>query len=199
MKTCRTCKTRFEASRPFQTWCSTACGTVQASQKLAKWHAKKAAAERKETREKLERLKPRKDWLAEAKVAVQRWRRLEEISKGSGCISCGRSQEEVQQAEGWKRGGAWDGGHFLSKGAYPELALEPRNIWLQCKSCNAGAGKYPHKARTVSQAFEANLRAREGDALVDWLKGPHEPAKWTIEELKAMTKEARAKTRELGR
>ncbi len=155
-------------------------------------------AERVRTKERKEALKTRAEWLAEAKTAIQKFRRLEELSKGRGCMSCLRTQEEVQATDGWKPGGAWDGSHFVSKGASPELALEPRNIWLNCKSCNGGAGNYTRKNHTVMQNFETNLRAAEGDALVDWLKGPHEPAKLTIEDLKEIIVAYRAKVKELG-
>lgn len=154
-------------------------------------------ARRAELKARKERAKRPKDWLAETATALQKLRRFEELKKGRGCMSCSRSQEDVRGTDGWKLGGAWDGGHFVGKGARPELRLEPLNIWLQCKSCNAGSGKYARKAYTVNQSFEANLREQEGDALVEWLKGPHEPRKWTIDELKALKAEFRAKSKAL--
>jgi len=173
------------------------CGLEQARKKREKETTKAKAQDRKETREKLEKLKKRSEWLAEAKIAIQRFRRLEELSKGRGCISCLRTQEEVQGTEGWKPGGAWDGGHFMSKGARPELALEPLNIWLQCKSCNAGGGKYARKGYTVNANFEKNLAELEGQELVDWLKGPHELKHYTPEQLKEIKATYTAKAKEL--
>jgi hypothetical protein len=113
-------------------------------------------------------------------------------------MSCRRSQEEVQGTDGWKPGGAWDAGHFLGKGARPELRMEPLCIWLQCKSCNAGSAKYARKGYTVGLAFEENLRAQEGDALVDWLKGPHEPKHYTIDDLKEIKRTYKAKAKALA-
>lgn len=155
-----------------------------------------AKVERAETRRRKEAAKTPSEVRAEAKVAIQGARRLEELAKGRGCMSCKRSQEEVQ-AGPWRPGGYWDGGHFKSKGAFPELALEPLNIWLQCKSCNAGSGKYARKGYTVSKAFEENLIEAEGQDLVDWLNGPHEPKHYEMDELVAIRDHYRAKIKEL--
>ena len=45
--------------------------------------------------------------------------------------------------------------------------------------------------------YRIALVKRIGAEAVDWLEGPHEPKKYTVEELKAMTADYRAKTREL--
>jgi hypothetical protein len=127
---------------------------------------------------------------------MQAVRRLEELAKGRGCMSCGRSQQEVEAGD-WRPGGYWDGGHFKSKGACPELALEPLNIWLQCKSCNAGSGKYARKGYTVNASFESNLAAVEGQDLVDWLNGPHEPKHYDIDDLKAIIQQCKIKLKNL--
>ena len=89
------------------------------------------------------------------------------------CISCGRHESEIQD-----RGfGKFDCGHFQGVGAFPELRFCEDNAYLQCKSCNGGSGKYAKKQQTVSVEYERRLREKVGDALVDWLKGPHEPAR----------------------
>lgn len=159
--------------------------------------ADRLKVERKKDRERKEKLKSRGDFVKEAQTEVNRFRRLEELSKGRGCISCGRSQEEVQGIDGWKLGGAWDAGHFVGVGANASLRFEPSNIWLQCKSCNAGSGKYARKAATVAKAYRENLIAQEGLELVEWLEGPHEPKHYTKEDLINIRDAYRAKTREL--
>jgi hypothetical protein len=168
----------------------------KARKQEAAWRAA-ARVEKMLDRAKRKDLKPRNYWYAKAKVAVQASRRLEELAKGGGCMSCGRSQKEVAGTDAWKPGGLWDGGHFMSKGARPELALEPLNIWLQCKSCNGGAGKYARKGYTVNASFEANLIAKEGQELVDWLKGPHDLKHYSIEQLQAIEAEHVAKAKAL--
>lgn len=198
MRKCKVCRQPFQVFRSLQKICDGhECATVMVERAQAKAARINARADAADTRAKKEATKSRPKLLAEAKVATQAFRRLEELAKGRGCMSCGRSQEEVMAGEGWKPGGAWDGGHFISKGTSPELALEPLNVWLQCKSCNAGSGKYARKGYTVNKSFEANLIEAEGQALVDWLKGPHEPKKYAADQLRAIRDERRAMAREL--
>lgn len=194
-KPCEVCATYFTPARMGQRVCSVPCATKSAK-KARKEAVLEARIERKRTKERKEALKTRADWLAEAKVAIQAVRRLEELAKGRGCMSCGRSREEVEAGD-WRPGGYWDGGHLKSKGAFPELALEPLNIWLQCKSCNAGSGKYARKGYTVNASFETNLAAAEGQELVDWLNGPHEPKHYDIDDLKEICRVYKEKLKEL--
>lgn len=200
---CAHCKKRLDAERPNQIVhleCVEPWAIAQKA-KREREEIKKARdaakVERAETKRRKLAIKTRADWLAEAKKLLQRRRRLEELAKGKGCMSCGRSQSEVMGTDGWKPGGAWDGGHFMSKGARPELALEPLNIWLQCKSCNGGSGKYARKGYTVGAAFEANLIAEQGAELVDWLKGPHEQKHYSTDDLIAICANEKLKLKEL--
>ncbi|MBV4477607.1 recombination protein NinG [Pseudomonas botevensis] len=198
-KKCRvvSCGASFVPARLGQAVCSPACALKDAPRNEQK--AKRAIDQRnrREIEVRKEKLKTRTDHLKDAEKAVRDYRRMYELSIGSGCISCGESQESILAAQGWKTGGAFDAGHFLGKGARPELRLVPNNIWLQCKSCNAGSSKYARKGQTVSQSFRTGLIARIGLEAVEALEADHEPRKHTVEELKAITAEFRAKTREL--
>lgn len=197
-KTCKACGEKFAPLfNTTQVVCSPKCALAHAPANTER--ARKAIAQlgRREIKVRKEALKSRGDHLKDAEKAVRDYRRTYELSIGSGCISCGESQESILAAQGWKTGGAFDAGHFLGKGARPELRLVPTNIWLQCKSCNAGSSKYAQKGATVSQAFRAGLIARIGLDAVESLEADHEPRKHTVDELKAITAEYRAKTREL--
>lgn len=200
-KKCRvaTCRASFVPSRLGQAVCSPACAIIDAPRNQEKARKSLAQVERREIKVRKEKLKSRGDHVQDAEKAVRDYRRTFELSIGSGCISCGKTQEEVQAAQGWKTGGAWDAGHFLGKGARPELRLEPNNIWLQCKSCNAGSSKYARKGESVAQGYRTGLVGRIGVEAVEALEADHEPRKHTTEELKAITAEYRAKTRELKR
>lgn len=196
-KTCKICKAEFAPRNSLQKACSVPCAMEVVKADNSK---KKRAVERKERAERLDarrRLKTKSEWLKEAECAVRDYRRLYELSIGSGCISCGRTQEEILAEQGWKTGGAFDGGHFLGKGARPELRLIPSNIWLQCKGCNAGSSKYPRKTATVAHGFREGLIERIGLEAVEALECDHEPRRYTIEQLKAIKEEYRAKVREL--
>ncbi|HET6890509.1 MAG TPA: recombination protein NinG [Pyrinomonadaceae bacterium] len=197
-KRCKICSESFVPVRSIQPTClNFDCQVAYANKVSRKGMAERLKAERKKDRERKEKLKNRGDWVKEAQAAINKFRRLEELAKGRSCISCERTREEVQGTDGWKPGGAWDAGHFISVGANASLRFEPRNIWLQCKSCNAGSAKYAKKAATVAKSFEANLIALEGPELVSWLNGPHEPKHYTIEDLKGIRDHYRAKLKEL--
>ena len=200
-KKCRvaTCGASFVPSRMGQAVCSPACAMIDAPRNAPKARKALADIERKDIKVRKEALKSRADHLKDAEKAVRDFRRTYELSIGSGCISCGESQESILAAQGWKTGGAFDAGHFLGKGARPELRLEPTNIWLQCKSCNAGASKYARKGVTVSQGFRAGLIARIGLEAVEALEADHAPRKYETEQLKAITAEYRTKLKELKR
>lgn len=200
-KKCRveTCRASFVPARMGQAVCSPACAIIDAPRHEPK--ARKALAQvgRREIEVRKEALKTRSDHMKDAEKAVRDYRRTYELSIGSGCISCGESQESILAAQGWKTGGAFDAGHFLGKGARPELRLEPTNIWLQCKACNSGSYMHARKGYTVSQGFRTGLIARIGLETVEALEADHAPRKETVEQLKAITAEYRAKTRELKR
>lgn len=193
----RTCRAPFVPSQTFQTWCSPDCAVVIARAKQDKERKAIAQVERREIKVRKEALKGHGWYVAEATKAVQGYRRVYELSIGSGCISCGKSQAQVQAEQGWKTGGAWDGGHFLSKGARPELRLVEQNIWLQCKGCNGGSAKYARKGESVANSFRIGLIERIGLEAVEALEADHEPRKYSIPELKAIATDYRARTREL--
>ncbi|WP_395605262.1 recombination protein NinG [Pseudomonas sp. B16120] len=198
-KTCKNpaCRASFVPQRLGQAVCSPKCALATVEVQKAKEKKSLAQAGRRDIKVRKEALKSRGDHMKDAEKAVRDYRRTYELSIGSGCISCGESQESILHAQGWKTGGAFDAGHFLGKGARPELRLVPSNIWLQCKSCNAGSSKYARKGQTVSQAFREGLIGRIGLEAVEALEADHTPRKETIEQLKAITAEYRAKTKEL--
>ncbi|MEB0311526.1 recombination protein NinG [Pseudomonas sp. 10B1] len=200
-KVCRvaSCGTEFVPQRLGQAVCSPACAIKDAPVNRDKAHKALAEIGRKEIKVRKEKLKSRGEFVQDAEKAVRDYRRTYELSVGSGCISCGKGQAEIQAAQGWKTGGCFDGGHFLGKGARPELRMVPENIWLQCKGCNAGSFKYARKGLTVSQGFRAGLIDRIGLEAVETLEADHEPRKHTIDDLKAIAADYRAKTRELQR
>ena len=195
-KVCRVCRKSFEPTKPMQKVCDWGCAISLGLSDKAK--AAKVAAIKECKADAATRLsqKKRSKWLSEAKTAIQQSRRLEELAKGRGCMSCKRTRQEVEAGD-WRPGGYWDGGHFKSKGAHPEMALEPLNIWLQCKSCNAGSGKYARKGHTVNANFEINLIEAEGQALVDWLNGPHPLKHYETAELIAIKATHNARTKAL--
>jgi hypothetical protein len=138
-----------------------------------------AQRERRDIKVRKEKIKSRAQHLKDAQTAFNAWIRERDV--GLPCVSCGRHHN-----------GQWHAGHYRTVGGNPELRFEPLNVWRQCAPCNN------HKSGDIVN-YRIELVKRIGAEAVEWLEGPHEPKKYTVEQLKAMTAEYRAKTRELKR
>ena len=105
--------------------------------------------------------------------------------KGQPCCTCGTINPLIK----------YDCGHFLSRGARPELRFELTNMHRQCSTvCNVyGSGK---KAE-----YTEFIRARYGQEHLDWLNGPHPLLKEQLPDADAIEQEIakwRKKLREAG-
>jgi len=171
------CRTSFVPQRLGQAVCNYACGL--AIKDVHQDKARKALAEigRKELRAAKERIKTKGQYMREAQAAFNAWVRERDASLP--CISCGRHHQ-----------GSYDAGHYRTVGSNPTLRFEPLNCHKQCVPCNQ------HKSGDIVN-YRISLVQRIGAKLVDWLEGPHEPQRYTIEDLKAIKADYRAKTRQL--
>ncbi|CAN7519896.1 recombination protein NinG [Pseudomonas sp. LjRoot71] len=179
--------------------CCWQCGLAVADQPANQKKARVAIEqrERREIKVRKEKLRTYGDYVSAAEKSVRDYRRTFELFIGSGCMSCNKDQAQVQAEQGWKTGGAWDAGHYLGKGARPELRLVENNIWLQCKGCNGGSAKYARKGESVANSFRIGLIARIGLEAVEALEADHTPRHYTKEELQQITALYRLKLREL--
>lgn len=125
---------------------------------------KKAEAEK--TRARRLALMSRRDWMDEAQKAVNAYVRLRD--QGKPCICCGVPWHESFQA-----------GHYLSRGARPELRFDLANIHGQSVRCNM----HLHGNQAM---YRIGLIERIGLARVEELEGPHPPARWSVDELKTI-------------
>jgi len=185
------CGAMFTPHRTFQMWCSPVCALNKLANDKAAKVAKEARKRAKELREAKIKAKSRRKWEKEAQAVFNRFRRLSDELAGYGCISCGTMHVESTV------GGGWDCGHFLGVGAYPELRFEPLNAHRQCKKCNGGSGKWAKKKRGVDDAYRIELIKRIGIEKVEWLEGPHEPVKHSIEDLREIKARYSKMAREL--
>lgn len=177
-KSCKVCQAMFVPARDFQAVCGEiACAIAHAPANQVR--ARKALAEidRKEIQVRKEKLKSRADHLKDTQRAFNAW--VRERDADLPCISCGRHHQ-----------GKYDAGHYRTVGSNPALRFEPLNCAKQCVPCNQ------HKSGNVV-SYRIELIKRIGSDQVEWLEGPHEAKKYTVDELKAMTADYRAKTREL--
>ena len=178
-KTCRnaTCSIKFVPQRLGQAVCSPACALATKDVNQQKARKSLAQVERREIKVRKEKLKSRADHLKDTQTAFNAW--IRERDAELPCISCGRHHA-----------GQYHSGHYRTVGASPELRFEPLNAWKQCAPCNN------HLSGNLIN-YRISLLQKIGEEKVIWLEGPHEAKKYTIEELKAMTADYRAKTREL--
>ncbi|WXL23931.1 recombination protein NinG [Ectopseudomonas mendocina] len=175
----RTCRAPFVPSQTFQTWCGPECGLVIARAKQDKERKALAQVERREIKAAKERIKSRGDYLREAQTAFNAWVRARDAQLP--CVSCGRHHQ-----------GQWHAGHYRTVGSTPELRFEPLNVHKQCAPCNN------HMSGNVVE-YRINLVRKIGLEAVEWLEGPHEPKKYTVDEIKAIKAHYRALVRELKR
>lgn len=201
-KTCRECRSEFEPMNSLQVTCSPKCALAYTVRR----REEKALAEKRK-REKIQRAKdaqwkldnkPTRQLVKEAQDYFNKWVRLRD--KHEDCPSCDKTREEIEIEQGWKTGGAWDCGHYLTVGAHPELRFHEDNAHKQCKKCNGGAGKYvtfAKKRKSVSARYRETLLEKIGLERVEWLEGPHEPRKYTREELIAIKEKYKRKAKEL--
>lgn len=172
MPRCAACRESFERRRPLQAACSPACALEVARRKRERAQAKETAAARKAHKARVEKLKTRGEWMAEAQAAVNRYVKLRDLRAGYGCVSCGAPYRLV-------RGGAFDAGHWRSRGSAPHLRFDTRQIALQCRRCNDfGAG--------MPVEFEAELIRRRGAEVVAAIKADQVPRKYTVDYLRRL-------------
>lgn len=167
---CKACKVIYTTQRPMQNVCSPRCGVDMA-------RVQRDKVERKEIRAAKERIKTKAEHAREAQQAINEWVRLRDIDLP--CISCGRHHQ-----------GQYHAGHYRTVAGSPEIRFEPRNIHKQCAPCNN------HKSGDIVN-YRISLIQRIGQEAVDWLEGPHEPKRYTVEQLQAIKAKYRAKVREL--
>ncbi len=176
VKACKQCGSDFVAFNTLQKVCSPACA-IKYSQNTRQAEQEKAFnAETRRRKNKLNQSD--RKWLRkELKRYFNRFINLRDAARGLPCITCGQHNAEPIN------GTLWDAGHFLTVGSHPELEFCEFNVHREHARCNRGAAKSGLNGRTQQQAYEANLRTRIGDELVDWLKNrPYEPAQYTVDE-----------------
>lgn len=169
------CGEMFTPARPMQKACGLTCAHSMVRLANDKAAAKVRAQDKRQTRAQLEALKSRRQWINETQAAFNAWVRLRDA--GQPCISCGRLH-----------GGKVNAGHYRSTGAAPELRFEPLNVHLQCEPCNT------HLSGNLIP-YRVNLLARIGAEQLAWIEGPHAAQKWTIEQLRGLRDDYRAKVR----
>ncbi len=174
---CRHCGERSLAETmvivPLGAFCNFDCATLHGKANQDKGRKIKQKAERKELRERKEKLKTAGDYIKEAQAAVNKYVRIRDEKKP--CVSCGRANVSV--FGGYKGACGWDAGHYRSRGAASHLRFNVLNIHKQCAGCNRfGSG--------MAHDYRIELIRRIGLDNVEQLENDNTPRKFTIEYLK---------------
>lgn len=178
------CGVSFPPQRLGQVVCSPKCGLAIKDVNQVKARKAIDQRERREIQVRKEKLKSRGDHIREAQVLFNEFIRFRDAHLP--CISC----DSLPSDHDLITGSRWDAGHYRSVGACPELRFEPLNVHRQCVKCN----------RNLSgNAVEYRIRLvrRIGNEQVDFLEGPHQARKYTIDDLKAIKADYRAKIKQL--
>ncbi|MFD2641836.1 recombination protein NinG [Pseudomonas japonica] len=177
-KTCKSCGEKFTPSfNSTQVVCSPKCALDHAPANQEKARKAIAQRERRAVQVRKQKLKSRADYVREVQTVFNQWVRLRDADLP--CISCGRHHQ-----------GQYHAGHYRTVGANPELRFEPLNVHKQCAPCNN------HKSGDIVN-YRINLVRRIGAEAIAFLEGPHEARRYTIEDLKALKAEYKAKIKEL--
>jgi hypothetical protein len=169
---CSICQAEFIPKHKNQTTClDPICKLEAKRQEGIKRNARQDLSKRRQA------LKSKSDWAKEAQTVFNAYiRARDEVEP---CISCSRYHQ-----------GQYHAGHYLSVGARPELRFNPLNVHKQCAPCNN------HLSGNIA-LFRINLIKKIGLEQVEWLEGPHEPSKYTIEDLKTIRETYRLKLKSL--
>jgi hypothetical protein len=179
----RACRAEFVRPAPFVVWCSPECGAVLAMTKLDKQKAAATRAERKADKEKLAKFKRKPDHVADCQKAFNAWVRFRD--RFEPCIDCGKHASGNALT-----GGAYDAGHYLSRGSHPHLRFDERNVFKQLKGCNRPGG-------TTAASFRAGVVARIGLTAVEALEVDQESRHYSVDDLIALTAHYKQKLKEL--
>ena len=189
-KKCKICRRKFDQFNSLQLVCSPSCALKYAKKK----NAQKLKDEKRKNRLQKEQLKNKHTLTKEAQTAFNAYIRQRDF--GLPCISCNKSQAEIESH--YSRGGYWDAGHYLSRGARPEHRFNVDNCHKQCKACNGGSGKWSKKNETVQTQYRLNLIKKISLQKVVDLECDHDANHYTHDDLRKIKALYKQKLRELS-
>lgn len=199
-RNCRECGSEIPSASKSETtyhkakFCGWDCMTKFGLDKARKNNEKRWAAQKKAKAEEFKQIKERVDAqgnkpkaMKAAQSAFNAYIRERDAKKP--CISCGKDKAV---SGGYRGAGGFDAGHYRSRGANPELRFNEDNCFKQCVACNRD------KSGNVVN-MRINIKKRIGEERLAIIEGPHDPKRYTLEDLKEIAATYRAKLKELKR
>ena len=181
-KKCAGCGTRYDKHPdhpPFRNWCDFDCAILIANKKKQKAYKEETTRLKKTLTDN-----DKRHWVKNCQRAFNRFIRARDGK--DCCISCGIKHSESGALTGHK----FDCGHYRSVGSMPALRFEELNSNSQCVKCNRNLS-----GNVVE--YRAGLIKKIGLENVEWIEGPHEAKKYTIDDLKEKTTYYNSKAKEL--
>lgn len=174
-KKCKICQGLFQPTRSIQPCCNFNCELAYATE-----HAKKKADNRELQEKKKERAaksevskkkaefydNDRSHQLKLTQATFNAWIRFRD--SGKPCVSCDKPDSGTHQRHA---------SHFRSVGACAELRFNSLNVHSSCSVCNN------HLSGNIA-GYRPRIIDKIGAELVEWLEGPHEPKKYTCDQLR---------------
>ena len=179
---CKVCRIEYTPTKPMQTVCSHECALSLAISTRAKAEKVALVKDKRETKQKLAKLKTKAQWAKEAQAEVNRYVRLRDAALG--CVSCDKPAS-------WQ--GQWHASHFRSVGAATSVRFNLWNIHKSCSVCNNW------KSGNLSE-YEPRLREKIGPEKVDWLRTQNQLSAYSVEYLERLKNifKKRSKRREMA-
>ena len=171
-KNCKACGREFYPFKTTEQVCSIDCALEIGRQRAEKKYKQETRKMRREWR-----ASNRSYQLRKAQDAFNTYIRARDA--GKSCISCGKNT-----------GAKMNAGHYLTVGGHPELRFEPDNCHLQCEHCNS------FLSGNIAR-YRINLIEKIGLERVEWLEGPHEPKKYTLDDIIKIKHRFKDETRRL--
>lgn len=178
MTKCKVCKAPATIKIQMNNFCGIDCAYKHARKLQDKARAAKELKAKRLHQEKKKALKTRAEWLKEAQAEFNRF--IRKRDEKDPCISCGKSNDGSHQRHA---------SHYKSRGAFPELAFNELNCHASCSRCNnfLSGNLVPYRAALIDKI---------GLEQVEWLEGPHEPLKLTIEQIQEIKTKYKSKCKE---
>lgn len=187
---CKICREWFHPKFSNEWWCSPEHGAEYGIMLREKDKARREQQRKKETqnerraekvrlKSRINELKPLSHFHRLAQNAFNAY--IRERDHGKPCISCERST-----------GAKMNAGHYRTVGASKETRYDETNCHAQCEHCNS------YLSGNIGE-YTPRLIEKIGQEAFDRLMGPHPKRKWTREELQALAKHYREKTKALQR
>jgi hypothetical protein len=177
-KPCKVCKEIFQPVRKIQPVCfNFDCMVAYANKSAEKAALAREKKAKRETKEKLAKIKTRQEHLRDAQQFFNQYIRVRD--QHLPCISCGRFHQ-----------GQYHAGHFRSVGSAPHLRFDEQNVHKQCSACNN------YLSGNILQ-YRAELIRRMGIEIVQRIENDNTAKHYTIVEIQAIKAKYKQMTKEL--